>query len=387
MINTNAVDNIKKNYWLSTTPIIFILDNNFRQLSLDSRYKLGINSDISRRPNRKPARITRVKPKQKRIKSMTVCIAAMFHGNCIINAADRMISSGGSLIKYEPQQSKIFRITRNDIDTITLMTAGDMALQSEILYNLNKKFSKIKKRLNIHEVIDAYCNFYRTIYFRQLESAVLVPQCLTLKSYFEKQKKGELSDTLVNHIVAQFDNFKRETEVETIISGIDDEGTHIYVIKNDEVSCETNNGYAAIGLGGWHAESQFMFAKYTAEWSVTDALFLAYKAKKRAEVAEGIGEATDMVIIFPVNADDTFITVPRNKLIEFRKAYEDLEAISAANEQKVRDALKQSYEKASKAVKDRETEEAVEKFNNIKKNYAARTENKADSKPDDKGNV
>lgn len=115
---------------------------------------------------------------------------------------------------------------------------------------MSAKDSKIEKekRLTVQEVIEAYCDAYRTIHFRQIESAILVPQCLTLKSYFEKQKKGELSAALVNHIATQFDNFRQETEVETIISGIDDEGTHIYVIKNDEVRCESNNGYAAIGF-------------------------------------------------------------------------------------------------------------------------------------------
>ncbi len=64
-----------------------------------------------------------------------------------------------------------------------------------------------------------------------------------------------------------------------------------------EIACYDSVGFAAIGYGRRHAESQFMFARYTSAARPTDAILLTYVAKKRAEVAPGVGMATDMFII------------------------------------------------------------------------------------------
>lgn len=115
-----------------------------------------------------------------------------------------------------------------------------------------------------------------------------------------------------------------------------------------------------------------MFAKYTSAWTLTDALFLAFKAKKRAEVAEGIGESTDMVTILPVNDRNPFITISRKRLEIFSEYYKQLEDVMASNEQKARDALKESYE-----------ETRSETIKHAAKADEAAIETKSDDKSDD----
>lgn len=58
-------------------------------------------------------------------------------------------------------------------------------------------------------------------------------------------------------------------------------------------------GFAAIGVGRGHASSQFMFAAHTRFRPGPETLLLAFSAKKRAEVAPGVGRDTDMFIIGP----------------------------------------------------------------------------------------
>jgi cellobiose-specific phosphotransferase system component IIB len=63
--------------------------------------------------------------------------------------------------------------------------------------------------------------------------------------------------------------------------------------------CADQFAFAAIGTGARHAESQFMLSNYS--WSMPngEALLLAYTAKRSAEVAPGVGEQTDVLVIGP----------------------------------------------------------------------------------------
>ena len=67
---------------------------------------------------------------------MTVCVAAICEGGVIFGLSDRMLTAGD--VQFQPQSSKIWELT----NSIVMMTAGDIALQTEI-------FSAIKKTLDL----------------------------------------------------------------------------------------------------------------------------------------------------------------------------------------------------------------------------------------------
>jgi hypothetical protein len=66
-----------------------------------------------------------------------------------------------------------------------------------------------------------------------------------------------------------------------------------------DVECLDTVGFAAIGIGRWHANSQFMFAGHDRFKPIPETLLLTYAAKRRAEVSPGVGEGTDMFTIGP----------------------------------------------------------------------------------------
>src|SRR5437868_4735953 len=72
--------------------------------------------------------------------------------------------------------------------------------------------------------------------------------------------------------------------------------------------------FVAAGGGQWHAASQFMFAGYTRWWSFPNALSLLYAAKKRAEVAPGVGTGTDLLVI-PGNGTEIIHVGPESQLL------------------------------------------------------------------------
>jgi hypothetical protein len=63
------------------------------------------------------------------------------------------------------------------------------------------------------------------------------------------------------------------------------------------VTSHDDIGFVSIGNGGVHASAQFMLASYTHVVAYYRALYQTFAAKKRAEVAPGVGDFTDMFLI------------------------------------------------------------------------------------------
>ena len=71
----------------------------------------------------------------------------------------------------------------------------------------------------------------------------------------------------------------------------------IFVVRDGYLSCEDVVGFASVGSGSRHAESQMMLARHAWNADLDPTLLTTYLAKKRAEVAPGVGTETDMFMI------------------------------------------------------------------------------------------
>jgi hypothetical protein len=79
----------------------------------------------------------------------------------------------------------------------------------------------------------------------------------------------------------------------------DAENAHIYSLdERGIVSCLDDVGFAAIGSGSWHAKSRLMQWGYVNSTLFVQALAASFAAKRAAEVAPGVGTATDIHILF-----------------------------------------------------------------------------------------
>jgi hypothetical protein len=248
--------------------------------------------------------------KQKRERtSVTVCIAATCKAyptsesealnlHMVIGAADRMLT-GGEMIEFEPHiMSKIVHFS----SSISGMFAGDFTMQYELLYSVlpvvtNRIKAEPKNWWSVKEVAELYAKSVNECHIKRAENAILVPMGLDINSFYAKQK-GMDSD-LVKQLASKLSQF-RSPGIEAIFCGMDLTGPHIYVVDNSaNVECRDAVGFAAIGVGAWHANSQFMFADHHWNKSLAETLLLIYSAKKHAEVAPGVGEDTDMFAVGP----------------------------------------------------------------------------------------
>lgn len=247
--------------------------------------------------------------------AVTVCVAAICDVNILLGASDRMLTSGD--VEFEPQTPKIYAPT----NSIAVMIAGDASLQYELLYgfydwtNLRSK-EKDPPWIPIADAAKEYRRIYQEIKSQRAATRVLGPLGLTMESFLQKQK--EMAPEMVKELTGAIVNFEMP-EFETIIAGNDGKGAHIYLVTNNEVLCKDGIGFAAIGIGYWHANSQFMFAKHNRERPLPESLLLTYAAKKRAEVAPGVGEGTDMFTIGP--QPGTYNEIRRDVISEVDKIY------------------------------------------------------------------
>lgn len=107
-----------------------------------------------------------------------------------------------------------------------------------------------------------------------------------------------MTDELVTQLTKELINFD-VPKTETIFAGIDNEGPHIYSVYDGEARCYDTIGFASIGIGSGHANSQFMFAGHTWRSPFAETMRLVHTAKKKSEVAPGVGKETDMAITGP----------------------------------------------------------------------------------------
>jgi hypothetical protein len=129
---------------------------------------------------------------------------------------------------------------------------------------------------------------------RRAETVILSPLGLDQDSFIRRQR--EMAPELLNRLATELLNFEPPDSA-AIITGVDKAGPHLYLATNAEVTCQDKVGFASIGAGSWHANSQFMFAGHTVRKGFEETLLLVYSAKKRAEVAPGVGKATDMFMV------------------------------------------------------------------------------------------
>jgi hypothetical protein len=265
-----------------------------------------------------------------------------------------MLTSGD--IQFEPSDIKIRRLT----NSIAIQTAADSDLHDEIYQGVS---AEVQARIEydpddwwaVKDVAELYARHYNEVKSKRAERALLAPLRMTMEEFLDRQQ--DMNSELVARLTSEIINFDAGT-VQAIIAGIDVTGPHLWLVHNESVRCLDRVGFVAIGAGEWHSKSQFMFAEYSRFTSITTAMRLIYSAKKRAEVAPGVGEATDMFYIGPHLGSFTwFHPEVQGKLDEiYRKLkIEELVAAETAN-MEVEQYAEELAEAAAKAAALKEQE-------------------------------
>jgi len=239
---------------------------------------------------------------------LTVCVAAVAKKSILIGASDRMLTAGD--IEFEPAQAKVWLLT----PSICALIAGDAGIQAEIFKRVHKQVidwivADPKTWVNVRDVVSIYGKEFRALLRERAEAQVLSPHGLDLQTFLATQ--ASMSPEVVADLAGRLSSFQFDSQLEAIIMGIDQDGPsniktgekliypQLYALDGDKPALLTTAGFAAVGIGKSHAESQIMLAGHSPMNNESDTALLVYTAKKRAEVAPGVGKETDMVTIGP----------------------------------------------------------------------------------------
>jgi 20S proteasome alpha/beta subunit len=82
-----------------------------------------------------------------------------------------------------------------------------------------------------------------------------------------------------------------------LLAGVDKIGHLIRIDDPGIYRSYDSLSYCCIGMGDRHADSVFAWYKYSSTFPLTEALYIGFEAKKRAEMAGGVGRSTDILLI------------------------------------------------------------------------------------------
>lgn len=239
-------------------------------------------------------------------------------------------------IQFEPNTSKIVPITKS----IIAMTAGDLAFQTEILNNVTKIINNSDTQ-SVEDVANIYLQCKKILDIKKCENIVLAPFGLTYSMFLDKQLS--LRNDFVSSLKDEMKQFSYQLpHVETIITGVDETGPHIYVINNDNIHCCDKIGFACIGGGARHASSQLMLAGYNFDYALSESLLLTYNAKKRAEVAPGVGKGSDM---FMIESKESCFFIHNDIITNLEKTYKNIVRLEKSNYKKAKNGIYSYIEK------------------------------------------
>jgi hypothetical protein len=246
---------------------------------------------------------------------MTVCIAALCHDGDeerAVVAADRMVTLGG-FIEWE---HAIPKMTPASSYSIT-MVAGETLVGTKLARGAAAEYGGGEPSLA--DVARLLAVKYEAARRERLEQQLLTPRGLSLQTFYGSHQ--QLNPNIVAMIDSQMQQFN--LGVELLLAGVDATGAHIYSVANPGPPENLHDpiGYAAVGSGTIHALQAFIGFGHSAAADYHETVFRAYAAKRRSEVAPGVGLDTDMAVI----SESGIHWLSEQELEQLREIYEEFE--------------------------------------------------------------
>jgi hypothetical protein len=229
---------------------------------------------------------------------LTICIAAICQESetdprqCVVFATDHMVTidigerSERVLGKFEHSIKKHKVIS----PLCVVLIAGDPVLLKELTVDTSETmgYTEIKNKIfeNFKKVRDNI-----------IQNEILNAFGIDKNILGNLLASEELNDT-ASAILEAVMGFSLNTEI--MLIGFNENGdAEISEINEDGISDVTDLHFSAIGSGYIQAINTLYFQKHTNDRNLNTAVYNVFKAKSNAEVHEGVGRETDLLILKP----------------------------------------------------------------------------------------
>ena len=233
---------------------------------------------------------------------MTVCIAALYgDGAGVIMASDRMVTAHIP-IGYEFEYKEDTKIVELDgAASVFALIAGDVLRGNEIFNLARSELAQKDGGFTASEAAEVVRGSYQKVRLANVVHRELEPRGLDLNSYYGRHQQ------LLPQVVQMVDQalFSADLGVEILIAGPSGQAHTIHTILNPGTTHNNSSiGHGAIGSGAPHALYSLIEGSYTPSLDKEAVVKLVEKAKKRSEVAPGVGKETTVVVIPREETDD-----------------------------------------------------------------------------------
>lgn len=227
---------------------------------------------------------------------VTLCMAALCNDGkarqLAVVAADRMVTLG-HFIEFEHTVPKMAIPTPFAV----AMIAGDTLLGTRLARGVAAEFDGASP--SVADIAAHLALRYVEMRRAELDHQILSVRGLDLQAFYgAHQSLNPQVTMMLDQQMSQFN-----LGIELLVAGVDAEGAHIFSVANPGQPEHQHDviGYGAIGSGGIHALQAMIGYKHSPATPLRETIFQVYAAKRRAEVAPGVGLDTDMAIVTSSN--------------------------------------------------------------------------------------
>jgi len=216
---------------------------------------------------------------------MTICIAAIGRGldneELIVFATDHMISH--PLGQFEMNVEKYKKLPNNAVS----MLAGDPLIFDTLVKDCNADDDIEGTAQKIHKV------------FNDIKNEAIQKQLLDRFkldfNYLKEVLRGPIQNTFLSNMLESVVKFTLNTVV--ILIGFKEDEAQITEIGEVKIANVRDISFDAVGSGAVQATNTLLFQRHCKNDSLATTIYDVYKAKRNAEVAQGVGKETDLMVL------------------------------------------------------------------------------------------
>ncbi|MBA7540837.1 hypothetical protein ES705_33140 [subsurface metagenome] len=219
---------------------------------------------------------------------MTQLIGALCdNGKSIITLSDRMVSSGDMTITFEPDSPKYNSINEKCI----ILLAGTL-LEPCLIEDIKEQG---KNERDMRKLVEVCKQQFSDLKTKRIEEEILRPHGFESFGDFH-EKSQRLHDGIIMQMNSLID--RHSLDLVMLLAGLDEGGAHLFMVSDPGAqACFDAVGFCCPGIGQRHTDPVFALYRYSVKISPKEALLITFEAKKRAEMAGGIGVTTDATLI------------------------------------------------------------------------------------------
>lgn len=203
----------------------------------------------------------------------------------VVMVSDRMVTTSDGSLAFE-HEAKSERLAPNAL----VLVAGTVH-EPELITDTR---NEIKGVTPILEIAEKLSERYGQLRLKRIESEVLRRVGIPSLAVFYQMQQG-LHDSNVFELSKSIRDY--DLGLALLLGGVD-ERAHLYRIGEPGTYRSFDQlGFCCIGSGDRHADPVFAFYRFSPDITLEGALTIAFEAKKKAEMAGGVGRNTDAWVL------------------------------------------------------------------------------------------